>query len=166
MSTAITASIERKSHFLQPVTVYFLLLLTCGWYYGPPGFHWAALRSLAQTGKKCSTVSLPSSSNDNRLHSHLLVIPTWQCLSFLKRSQSFFPMFAFHSFKAQPSTNSRKVLLEKQNPKAFRLCWSWFLNFNLFQNLITSFRASLALDSVGHTKILYRMWDQKHFFLC
>lgn len=119
MSTEITANIKWKSHFLQPVTVCFLLLVTCGWYYGAPDFHWAALRNLAQTGKKCSAVSLPPSSNDNRLHSHLFVIANWQWLSFLKRSQSFFPVFAFHSFKAQPSINSRKLLLENQNPKDF-----------------------------------------------
>lgn len=49
------------------------------------------ISNFAQTDKKFSTDSLPASSNDNRLYSNLLVIPTWQWLSFLKESQSFFP---------------------------------------------------------------------------
>lgn len=77
---------EKKSHFWQAVN----LFTVCYWR-AVDDTRELPISNLASTDKKFSTDSLPASSNDNRLYGHLLVIPAWQWLSFLKESQSFFP---------------------------------------------------------------------------
>lgn len=117
--------------------VCFLPLTTCGWYRGAPSFHWAPLRNLVQTGKKCSVVSFPPSCNYNRLHNHLGVTPTCQWHSFLNKSQNFFPRRGISSLWGSTINKFQKIVSKKAESNRLLqnvLCWSWFLNSIFFQN--------------------------------